>query len=450
MEREELKIRSKAAQIDEAVELANELQETALKNNVIFPYPTAGGWTRYFYRAEDTEEAFTAATAYMLLFELPGYNGATGNTTSAVGFTGRLYTSGSQPHMKSEIFLSVFVSPGHEPLMFIGEKSLSFNSASIRYTLETVKIGLRYYMALRPSSNTDRRVMFDGWLITGTEMLAKIHDSAADPVEVIKTVPFRTMRAPAYSLYGNAGGASAVPEYIPRQDVTDMLAIRKENLIDNWDMRNPVNQRGLREYPSTANIYTIDRWSNMSVARTVLSVREDCVRITVVNGSTRYGSKYVVEFPELLRGKTVTFSAIIRVGDGSLGFNFLRAVDDDVRTYTAKNADEDWELYSVTFALPDDMDRLYLAITIQTGAVLNSYIEVQAVKLEIGHTSTLLYDAPANYGQELNYAQRYQRVYSTDDIDTQGQTAPPMRVTPAITPLTEGANEGKYLYDANL
>ena len=195
------------------------------------------------------------------------------------------------------------------------------------------------------------------------------------------------------------------------------------NLLGNWYLSNPVNQRGKTRY--TANDYCLDRWWFAQWQSTGQSVDVLNGRISVcctcesnVNNSTMI--RQTLEHPEQLSNMTVTLSAKLRdvavlgkprlviyyeTGSGSAG----RATAD----ITDANANS---IVSVTKKLPSDITKLYVTIgndanSAGKGAFL---IEIESMKLELGSVSTLANDAPPKFSEQLLECQRYYMRYASD------------------------------------
>lgn len=163
-----------------------------------------------------------------------------------------------------------------------------------------------------------------------------------------------------------------------------------ENLLDNWDFRNPVNQRGFTSGSTTpTSMYFIDRWrSYINVTEnTTYTLEADGLGVEVSSG---YGGiAQMLEFPP--DKGLYTFSAII---DGE-----LKSLTFDAAAWNAQ-AGETAALTALTY-----YDRKTVRILFHDSNVKHI---VEAVKLEKGSQSTLLNDPPANYGEQLAKCQRYQ------------------------------------------
>ncbi|WNX84352.1 hypothetical protein RWV98_03030 [Agathobaculum sp. NTUH-O15-33] len=175
------------------------------------------------------------------------------------------------------------------------------------------------------------------------------------------------------------------------------------NLLDNpWSQ---INQRGKTEY--IGKVYGVDRWFAQNNMEKVV-VQDSYV--TLVPG-TDYSSfaQHIERFSELAN-KTVTLSAIVRGVAGQCVGLYINPWDYGDGVYlTGAN----WQLISVTMNLAN-LARCEIAIYADRSGNKNR-LDVRAVKLELGPASTLAYDAPPNYQQELAKCQRY--FYSTLNND---------------------------------
>ena len=186
----------------------------------------------------------------------------------------------------------------------------------------------------------------------------------------------------------------------------DAALAPRENLLHNWDFRNPVNQRGASEY-STTRKYTIDRWFIISGGG---KVTKGASGITV-NGSG--GAIYFVqplEFLTGLKGQKVTLSAEVVSGSGRMGIytgNDIFSTTNVAGSKTVSGAG----IASMAITIPADASGyacVYLA------CYSGESMAVSRVKLEIGSESSLENSAPMDYGKEVAVCKRYCVVFATD------------------------------------
>ena len=188
------------------------------------------------------------------------------------------------------------------------------------------------------------------------------------------------------------------------------------NLIDNWDFRGAspdpllsavVNQRGRTKYVSDFNTYTIDRWRmSRSMSHELHGGFLRCKREREENITFL---SQMLEFPHLYSGKTLTMSIIYRSNSDkhSLGINGA------VEGWSQLPASQSWVLESRTFTLIGNMnfDASGFGVTASANGVHSKpgdYMDIQAVKLELGTVSTLANDPPMDFGRELAVCQRHQ------------------------------------------
>lgn len=165
--------------------------------------------------------------------------------------------------------------------------------------------------------------------------------------------------------------------------------IKGANLLHNWYFPNPVNQRGVSGTISTLG-YFIDSWNLTSGSVTLTS-----------NGLTLNGT--ITQILEYTAGTDVTASVSMYSGTATASYN------NSTKTFT---------------------------ITSSGGTI-------RAAKLEKGTVSTLVNDAPPDYGELLALCQRYQVLlspfirfrtvgYTVEYLDFFVPTPRTMRITPAI------------------
>lgn len=178
------------------------------------------------------------------------------------------------------------------------------------------------------------------------------------------------------------------------------------NLLDNWYFANPINQRMQTMY--TGSGYTIDRWR--STGNLSVSVQDGYVRIQKSNLSGNPGFLQPFDSDDLI-GKTVTFSLLYRS---------TASVKDLNSNYIPRS--DDWTIYTCTyidrkrsFGPYNNQSMSY--IQVMESNALDKYIDIAAIKLELGTEQTLAYkegdewvlnDPPPNYQQELAKCQKYQ------------------------------------------
>ena len=189
-----------------------------------------------------------------------------------------------------------------------------------------------------------------------------------------------------------------------------------QNILHNWDFRNPVNQRAVTGAITTGT-YFYDRWIRNSG-----TVTTNAAYLTV-------GAAAVIEQRiegNLLAGETVTVSVMVG-GTVYSGTGIMPTSGTASVTLTG------WGTATLGYATG------YMYVRLAPTAASN----VVRVKLEFGTVSTLAYDPPMDHGVELPKCRRYfrndlQSLYvpihaTTTECSFQVNLNPPMRVIPTIT-----------------
>jgi len=182
--------------------------------------------------------------------------------------------------------------------------------------------------------------------------------------------------------------------------MADMAAhgVSHKNLLHNWDFRNPVNQRGFTS--TTAAGYTIDRWRAVTSGHKV-ELTPNGLKLTASSsaGLNNCLAQYIENYKQF-EGKTLTLSVHVVENTLTKGCNLRRNnFSSPVIMGTG--------YFSYTFTLPTLTE---LAVGIQFWdrvADSGKYVVIDKMKLEIGSTSTLANDPPADYGEQLALCQRY-------------------------------------------
>jgi len=174
--------------------------------------------------------------------------------------------------------------------------------------------------------------------------------------------------------------------------------LTNKNLLHNWDFRNPVNQRG---FTSTTNAeYTIDRWRSMTSGHTV-ELTPNGLKLTASSEAEfNYCIAQYIENYKQFEGKTLTLS--VHVVENTLTQGCCLCWND-----TAGSRITGTGLFSFTFT-PSSLSSLGVGIQFwDRVADSGKYVVIDKMKLEIGSTSTLANDPPADYGEQLALCQRY-------------------------------------------
>ena len=197
--------------------------------------------------------------------------------------------------------------------------------------------------------------------------------------------------------------------------------VQGQNILHNWDFRNPVNQRRQLEY--TGNVNSIDKWLNGHQTR--MSIMDEFIRLERSSGTLAGYVFQNIEHPHLLAGKTLTFSILYRTKYHTkyhLNVPFWFRVDvDNTNLFFEQTpvggsgipAADEWSLLSRTVTIPKTLNRLRVGFRRGAETIVGGdYLDIQAVKLELGTMSTLANDLPMDFGRELAACQRYQVLLS--------------------------------------
>lgn len=217
---------------------------------------------------------------------------------------------------------------------------------------------------------------------------------------------------------------SGVARALPGGEIDQLRS--NHNLLDNWDFRNPVNQRGITT--ATTDIFLIDRWK-VYASGTATTSSGGIVFSNIIDFGTQ------VEISRIPLNVPITLSVLTNIGLKSVTHTFSGTLNETVSQAIGNgivvNAIYNWA-NSGTFLF-----------------CLQGYsVTAQAVKLELGSVSTLANDPPADCGEELRSCQRYFQRLSGDSewscigfSATDGSTnatlfillATPMRSRPVVT-----------------
>lgn len=225
------------------------------------------------------------------------------------------------------------------------------------------------------------------------------------------------------------------------------LGVRpNKNHLINWDMRNPINQRGKTTYAGAS--YGIDVWKGVYGSE-IVNILRDKIQIVV---SGNQAIRQIIEFPEYLAGKTVTLSILWALnGDYA---NFAVSDGNSLLGSIGKTGSFSLILDSRTFDIAEDTEKIFVDIAGQ------GTIDVFAAKLEIGENQTLarqkedgswqLLETPDN-STELLKCQRYLQLYSSPELRPSKaiDCRPVMRIDPTQTTIQIG-DVTYYVNDANL
>jgi hypothetical protein len=200
------------------------------------------------------------------------------------------------------------------------------------------------------------------------------------------------------------------------------VRLTNPNLLHNWDMRNPVNQRGQTFYNVALGQYnSIDRYIGRGGVS--LEIVSGGIKITKTSMAQGAGIVQPIEFFSSLLGKTVTssfdISEINVSGSGSImgGCWFADAAHGltDVIGFSRYNT-VGMNSNTANIPLNTSRSRLHFGVAFAEECQIGDYFVLKRVKLELGSVSTLANDVPMDYGRELAVCQRYQLALSGTNL----------------------------------
>lgn len=173
-----------------------------------------------------------------------------------------------------------------------------------------------------------------------------------------------------------------------------------QNFLDNpfpWQ----VNQRGSTTYDGPTNSYTTDRWIKVDATNKVVVYSD---RIRIERHSEGADSQWLKQIIATPPAGVCTVSVVADVHIAGSNSNF-RA---NPGFFNVANPTSGKKLYSGTLNVSSNELSEFSFIT-DRGLAPGDYIDIYAVKLELGSVSTLANDGPPNYAEELAKCQRYFR-----------------------------------------
>ena len=243
------------------------------------------------------------------------------------------------------------------------------------------------------------------------------------------------------------GGAAAALS----AEMGKVLAQRPNpNLLRNWYMLSPVNQKGRNEY--TGEYYGIDLWKSNLTTNTRVTLGTNGVTFENISDGNAFYFQ-LLETP--LPAGTYTLSILVTdyvrgTGTQDISFNFNKDA-----TILARNTITGPGLFSVTATM--DAGKCN---SIRGPLLPGSSVTIAAVKLERGSTQTLAHqDSNGNwvlneipdYADELAKCQRYYQLFSSAEVrpTALADYRPSMRANPQTGAIViDGVTY--YYADANL
>ena len=185
----------------------------------------------------------------------------------------------------------------------------------------------------------------------------------------------------------------SVPEAIPSFG---------QNILHNWDFRNPVNQRGQTVYEIAAgSTYSLDRW--LHGWNSTIEIMPGYIRFsgTGVNNPL---FRQRLEGASLYAGLTLTASIIYR---SQAPMQITLADSSHVvipQSTGVAQPSNDWNMFSHTITISSDLSVFEFRVHVLARDIS---ADIMAIKLELGTHSTLTNDPPMDFGRELSICQRY-------------------------------------------
>lgn len=214
-------------------------------------------------------------------------------------------------------------------------------------------------------------------------------------------------------------GEGGVLEAAGIGEAAALLGYSKRNLLDNWDFRNPVNQRGKTSY--TGGVYTVDRWKNSFTSQQQTEIVSKGIKVGMQESGTLSAAADLTQWYDNiagLLGKQVTLSAMIEETTAANAGILLIAYDsaNAAMGMTQSEPATGPGLVSITAVIPETAARISATLRgldKRNGDPNTAYTIFSAAKLELGPISTLANDGPADYGEELAECLRYfERIYN--------------------------------------
>lgn len=222
----------------------------------------------------------------------------------------------------------------------------------------------------------------------------------------------------------NAVDADGKPTSWKRAPLCEIAA--NPNLLDNGYFvgggsagQFPINQRGQASYGNAG--YGIDRWKIQASGRGTVAVNSDCIRLTKTSASGG-GSFQVEQTLEREVSGPLTLSALIRSSGSACSISIRDANAGNLASVT-DTVSSSLHLVQATCSGSGNPAKT-IRIACPSAAETDSYVEVIAIKLEIGSEQTLahlkngnpvLNELP-NYQQELAKCQRFFQIFRTQSL----------------------------------
>lgn len=237
--------------------------------------------------------------------------------------------------------------------------------------------------------------------------------------------------------------------FLLQQQLAALPLPSNPNILHNGDFRNPVNQRGQTSYPIAANAYNLDCWfTPFTRTGSTINIMGGYINVNVVtptsSASTLLSQRF--EFPEFLRGRTVTAS--IKVRRSTMNSVYLWVGGAGISGFSNIGEFDDGESRIISHTWTLSADQIPTMFSLVGGPNVSGEIDFEAVKLELGTVSTLANDPPADFGRTLADCQRFQlgidrpiligiRGWRNNEIILFVPTPTTMRVNPSAHDMDE-------------
>ncbi len=237
-----------------------------------------------------------------------------------------------------------------------------------------------------------------------------------------------------------------IPNWIPWRELAGMDQIPNPNLLDNWYLANPINQRGQTEYTGAG--YTIDRWRMTGSG--FIKVQDNGIWIQKAPGAAHITFGVRIEKFRVSGSETVTVSAIVdgtlvsatgKIEAGIQASGFTSNALDRIDVYHLESLPE---VHIVRFVIVSEQPFLLQAAKLERGSM-------QTLARQAADGGWELKDPPPDPTLELLKCQRYYQVFSSQEQRPvkAADFRPAMRINPALgSIMVDGATY--YTADANL
>lgn len=208
---------------------------------------------------------------------------------------------------------------------------------------------------------------------------------------------------------------AAIDRALPGGEIDQMRPTR--NLLDNWDFRNPVNQRG--QTTVTAGSFLVDRWK-LYGSGTVTLTSDGLVFSTTID----FGEQ--IEISRIPLNVPVTFSVLTNLGLKSITHAFVGTLNETVFQDIGNGI-----VVNIIYNWANSGTLLF--------CMQGNNVTVRAVKLELGSVSTLANDPPADHEAEKAKCKRYFNLWASEAARTAALLElGAMRTTPVLSTLDIG------------